>query len=205
MPSPRPTTAVPAAATPGSTTPDPGLRDQPPQVRAGLAAQGIVVPADTVATAAPHDTTTDDLLIDQPAGPLAGPGKLWPGCGPTPNGRPATNRERLAQLPGATADGERRQVHRRAGDWAEPCPEWGLAGNAAFVIGPRSLTRHQDLQGRVFLHSYDPASDGDAAVLTTIPNAPVVVAQWINSQYYFSTVGRRALRFRRQVHPQRGG
>lgn len=160
-----------------------------PQVRAGLAAQGIVVPADTVATAALHDTTTDDLLIDQPAGPSLRAGEALAGLRTDAEwAARETNRERLAQLPGATADGERRQVHRRAGDWAEPCPEWGLAGNAAFVIGPRSLTRHQDLQGRVFLHSYDPASDGDAAVLTTILNAPVVVAQWINSQYYFSTV-----------------
>ena len=29
---------------------------------------------------------------------------------------------------------------RRSADWAEPVPEWGLARNAAVVVGPRELT-----------------------------------------------------------------
>jgi uncharacterized protein YbcC (UPF0753/DUF2309 family) len=40
----------------------------------------------------------------------------------------------------------------------------------------------------VFLHSYDPALDIDGSVLELILTAPTVVAQWINNQYYFSTV-----------------
>lgn len=82
----------------------------------------------------------------------------------------------------------RRHLAARSHDWAEPTPEWGLAGNAAFIAGPRWLTDSLDLQGRVFLHSYDPAADSRLQVLHTIVNAPVVVAQWINSQYYFATV-----------------
>jgi uncharacterized protein YbcC (UPF0753/DUF2309 family) len=38
------------------------------------------------------------------------------------------------------------------------------------------------------LHSYDPAADDDGSVLELILTAPVVVAHWINTQYYFSTV-----------------
>ncbi|MHA7834597.1 MAG: putative inorganic carbon transporter subunit DabA, partial [Algiphilus sp.] len=39
-----------------------------------------------------------------------------------------------------------------------------------------------------FLHSYDWQSDGRGRALEIILTAPMVVAHWINSQYYFSTV-----------------
>jgi uncharacterized protein YbcC (UPF0753/DUF2309 family) len=70
-------------------------------------------------------------------------------------------------------------------------PEWGLAGNAAFIVAPRSVTRGIDLQRRTFLHSYEADVDTDASALETILTAPLVVAQWINCQYYFSTVAPR--------------
>ena len=38
------------------------------------------------------------------------------------------------------------------------------------------------------MHSYDPTADEDGAILASILTAPVVVAQWINAAYYFSTV-----------------
>jgi uncharacterized protein YbcC (UPF0753/DUF2309 family) len=40
----------------------------------------------------------------------------------------------------------------------------------------------------VFLHSYDAESDRDGSALETIMTAPLVVAQWISAQYYFSAV-----------------
>ncbi|MBO4208590.1 putative inorganic carbon transporter subunit DabA, partial [Micromonospora echinofusca] len=76
----------------------------------------------------------------------------------------------------------------RAADWAQVRPEWALAGNAAFIAAPRDLTLGLDLAGRTFLHSYDWTGDPDAAVLETIMTGPLVVAAWINLQYYFSTV-----------------
>ncbi|MFC6772416.1 putative inorganic carbon transporter subunit DabA, partial [Halorubrum pallidum] len=72
-------------------------------------------------------------------------------------------------------------------DWAETRPEWGLAGNAGFVVGPRELTRDRDLDGRAFLHSYDWSTDPDGDALEAILTGPMVVTQWINAQYYFST------------------
>jgi uncharacterized protein YbcC (UPF0753/DUF2309 family) len=91
-------------------------------------------------------------------------------------------------LPSGRAHDDVTAALHRGADWAQPFPEWGLAGNAALVIGPRALTTGMDLQGRVFLHSYAPEHDHDHSTLEVLLTAPAVVAQWINSQYYFSTV-----------------
>ncbi|MFM8454903.1 MAG: putative inorganic carbon transporter subunit DabA, partial [Gammaproteobacteria bacterium] len=73
-------------------------------------------------------------------------------------------------------------------DWAEVRPEWGLARNAAFIIGPRELSSSLDLDGRCFLHSYDYKIDPQGIFLRTILTAPMIVAEWINMQYFFSTL-----------------
>ena len=79
-------------------------------------------------------------------------------------------------------------VEVRSCDWANPRPEWGLAGNGAFLIGRRKLTKGLDLGGRVFLHSYDPVADPQGAILEKIMTAPLIVGEWINLGYYFSAV-----------------
>ncbi|GEM_PF-19743 len=174
-----------------------------PAVRTGLLARGITIPASTTAVAAVHDTTTDEVTIDPFAGTDA-QGDIHDFVKRFRDdlGRAgeAVRLERRPSLPGMpttrsrdTGTGTKRRsllrhFRARAGDWAQPAPEWGLAGNAAFVVGPRALTRGLDLQGRVFLHDYDPALDPDGAILTTILTAPAIVTQWINAQYYASTV-----------------
>ncbi len=95
--------------------------------------------------------------------------------------------ERAEAMGADTADAVD-ETERRAADWAETRPEWGLAGNAAFVIGPRELTDDVSLDGRAFLHSYDHATDPNGDALEAILAGPMVVTQWINNQYYFSTV-----------------
>ncbi|NBX82026.1 DUF2309 family protein, partial [bacterium] len=77
---------------------------------------------------------------------------------------------------------------RRSLDWSEARPEWGLAGNAAFIVAKRKLTERLNLESRSFLHSYDWESDTTGSALEVIMTAPMVVAEWINTQYYFSTV-----------------
>lgn len=75
---------------------------------------------------------------------------------------------------------------RRTSNWAEVRPEWGLAGNAAIVFAQRHRTRGINLKGRCFLHDYDADQDPDAEVLTRLLSAPMIVANWINLQYFAS-------------------
>ncbi len=164
-----------------------------PAVRELLALEGISVPETTWVVAAVHGTTTDTVVIDPHADVPASHEHLLRRVAVDLAAAGARVRdERLRRLPGSprTADGDRARRHldARAQDWSQAFPEWGLAGNAAVVIGPRELTRGVDLDGRVFLHSYDPALDPDHTVLQTLLSAPLVVTQWISSQYYASTV-----------------
>ncbi len=155
-----------------------------PETRAGLPAHGIDLPADTLFVAGLHDTTTDRVTLYRDA-PLQGhvadlaQAERWLAAAGA-----AARAERAARLPGAAAA----TVERRAHDWAEVRPEWGLAGCAAFIAAPRAATQGRDLAGRAFLHSYDWQADTDFGTLELILTAPVVVASWISLQYYGSTV-----------------
>ncbi|WP_169077397.1 putative inorganic carbon transporter subunit DabA [Microcella alkalica] len=160
-------------------------------VRAGLAERGIVIPAETVFLAGEHDTVSDALrIVDASALPASRRGELDTLLADAARAADALQRERAAELPGAARRGGRgrARLERRGRDWAQVYPEWGLARNAAIVIGPRSRTAGVDLERRAFLHSYDPVADADGRALETILTAPLVVAHWINAQYYFSAV-----------------
>ncbi len=50
------------------------------------------------------------------------------------------------------------------------------------------MTEGENLDGRAFLHSYDWTTDAEGDALEAILTGPLVVTQWINSQYYFATV-----------------
>ena len=154
-------------------------------VREALAEQGIEIPEDTLFLGAEHNTTTDEVtLLHLPQ--LKGPKqqqvlRLQKDLG-------LAQQANLKVRAQNFEDTEARSLLRKSQDWAELRPEWGLAGNAAFVVAPRELTRDLNLRGRCFLHSYDWQQDPESSSLEVILTAPLVVAQWINSQYYFSTV-----------------
>lgn len=160
-----------------------------PDVRAHLALRGIHIPDETVAIAAVHDTTTDSIELDPEVARTAAMEALAEDL--TRASERAVSR-RLPNLPAHRSPGSAGSnvaaAKQRANDWAQPFPEWGLASNAVFIIGPRWLTSGINLDGRAFLHSYDPTLDSDNSTLNLLLTAPAVVTQWINSQYYFSTV-----------------
>jgi uncharacterized protein YbcC (UPF0753/DUF2309 family) len=155
-----------------------------PETRAGLAAHGVTVPADTLFIAGLHDTTTDEITLyeDDPA--TGHSADLRAARDWLDRAAKAARAERAARLPGATGA----TVAARALDWAEVRPEWGLAGCAAFIAAPRAVTSGANLQGRAFLHSYDWQADAGFGTLELILTAPVVVASWISLQYYGSSV-----------------
>ncbi len=161
-------------------------------VRTALAEHhGVAIPEDTIFIAGLHDTTTDEVrLFDTGRVPASHADDLqqlrtWLEAAGT------TARRRRAARLGLTAQSADWTVRKRSRDWAQVRPEWGLAGNAAFVVAPRSRTRGLDLGGRVFLHDYDRAADADLSVLELILTAPMIVTNWINLQYYASSVDNR--------------
>ncbi|MGI8810689.1 MAG: DUF2309 domain-containing protein [Acidimicrobiales bacterium] len=155
-----------------------------PGVRGGLKEQGILVPADTIFVAAQHDTVSDVVtLLDRETVPDTHEPLVAAFERDAAAAGERLARERAGRLPG-----DPHKVRVRGHDWAQVRPEWGLAGNAAFVVGPRSITAGLDLACRVFLHAYDAQGDEDGSALETIMTAPLVVAQWISAQYYFSAV-----------------
>jgi len=160
-----------------------------PAVRLGLAAKGIHVPSKTRFIAALHDTTTDDVsLLDAPADSLDEQTRAQIHRALAQAGE-LTRLERLVTLDkNINPPSAMQHAIHRGRDWSQVRPEWGLAGNAAFIAAKRWRTREVDLGGRAFLHDYDWKKDIDFNVLTQIMTAPLVVASWISLQYYGSTV-----------------
>lgn len=160
------------------------------KVREYLQQAGMFIPQETHFIAAEHNTTTDEVelyptdtdniiwaeKIDKLKKDLIEAGKV--------------NSQRRAKKMNFDIIENKgvKDTTQRSMDWAQVRPEWGLARNASFIVGPREMTKKIDLDGRAFLHSYDYLQDTDGSILTGILTAPMVVAQWINSQYLFSTL-----------------
>ncbi len=154
-------------------------------VRQGLVDRGIAIPKDTQFVAAVHNTTTDAIeflnaesIDSERSSDLE---RLKVLC---EEASQRTVEERQPKLSGNSPS----DLLRRALDWSEVRPEWGLAGNRAFIAAPRSMSRQLNLDGATFLHSYEHKNDTDGSILETIMTAPMVVANWINMQYYASSV-----------------
>lgn len=148
-------------------------------VRLGLVDMGITIPSDTRFFGALHDTVSDQVTLFDPLGSKEAELRRW-----LERAGALCRAERAQSLSHAGKDGAR--LPARMLDWAEPRPEWGLAGCAAFIAAPRDISRGRDLQGRAFLHDYVWERDAEFKLLELILTAPVVVASWISLQYYGS-------------------
>jgi uncharacterized protein YbcC (UPF0753/DUF2309 family) len=164
-----------------------------PKVRERLAKNGIDIPSDTHFLAGQVDTTTEDVrlfdLEDVPPTHRKDVARLSEDLREAAQ---LTSQERCLRFPEVKATlsfaDARACVRERSADWSQVRPEWGLAGNTAFMIGRRELTKGLNLAGRVFLHSYDYREDPTNRLLEVLMTGPQVVAQWINMEHYFSVV-----------------
>ena len=150
-----------------------------PEVRKELKQQGIDIPDQTLFIPACHYTTTDELVFDTPS-EKRGFEQIGVAI---KTAEKSLREERLQSWPS-----QHSSAWRKTKDWSELLPELGLANHTALIIGPRAYTRSLDLERRVFLHDYLSEEDASGEILQNILLGPGVVAQWINSYYYFSSV-----------------
>ncbi|MDP4083221.1 MAG: Na-translocating system protein MpsB [Bacillota bacterium] len=162
-----------------------------PNVRHLLKEGGISIPSDTIFVAAEHITTLDELhwvYLPQLSSKAEVAFRRIQTILPKVSEEAIA--ERLPKLPNlkVTYKNTKAEAVRLSEDWSEVRPEWGLANNAAFVIGDRKLTQECNLEGRVFLQNYNWKKDKSGSLLANLIAGPATVCQWINLQYYASTV-----------------
>ena len=155
-----------------------------PNVRAALALDhSIEIPETTIFLGAEHNTTTDEIVIFDSELPDTHKEQLGKVKSDLMRAQRTATQDRLGMDSDSIA-----LAQRKANNWGETRPEWGLAKNAGFIVGPRSLTKNENLDSRCFLHSYNWEMDDTGNALEGIMQGPMVVTQWINNHYYFSTV-----------------
>jgi hypothetical protein len=164
-----------------------------PEVRAQLAARGLVIPAQTHFVGAERDTCDEsvewydaDLLPEPHRGRLAQLDRQLAAAGR------AHARERCRRFASAPPDPSparaQRHVRARGHDPSQARPELGHVTNACALIGRRAMSRAAFFDRRAFLISYDPTQDAEGRVLEGILLAAGPVGAGISLEYYFSTV-----------------
>jgi uncharacterized protein YbcC (UPF0753/DUF2309 family) len=148
------------------------------KVQAGLYLNGIAIPENTLFLAGEHCTVKNEVTLYKEEGFASHQQEIQNLKMALEKAKKATNLHLKKE----------KNTDLYSSNWSETRPEWGLARNAAFIIGPRSLTKNLDLESRCFLHSYNPEQDEEGSLLEVIMTAPLIVAQWINAQYFFSTL-----------------
>ncbi|MFM9057761.1 MAG: DUF2309 domain-containing protein [Planctomycetaceae bacterium] len=164
-----------------------------PAVRTRLAAEGLVIPADTLFVGGMLDTCTSRVRWEEvdrvPATHAAAFVAFRDACG---RAGALDARERCRRFDSVPLDVSPeealRRVEGRAGDLAQVRPEYGHASTAVCVVGPRSLTRGLYLDRRAFLVSYDSSADSDGRILERTLAAVGPVCGGINLAYLFSRV-----------------
>lgn len=156
-----------------------------PNVRTHLDKRGIVIPDSTWFVAGIHETVTDKVyILDEEKIPQKYKSQISKIKSDLEKATDAANTERFTAR-SSVLDPD---SSRRSANWAEVRPEWGLSGNACFIVAPRVRTKSINLSSRSFLHDYDWSKDKEYKTLELIMTAPMIVTNWINMQYYGSVV-----------------
>lgn len=156
------------------------------KVREKLREEGIDIPEYTKFIPGMHNTTTDEIELEDTEILNEYEKKLLEKIKEDFDKASSKSRlERAKTLPNAKAEED---IFTKSCDWSEPRPEWGLSKNMAFYIGKRETTKNIPLFNRFFLHSYNWEEDINGDILANIFSGPLVVAEWINMEHYFSTV-----------------
>jgi uncharacterized protein YbcC (UPF0753/DUF2309 family) len=155
-----------------------------PEVRKVLAeTHNVMIPKNTIFIGAEHNTTTDDIVLFDAEIPDFHKELIKNLKSNLLKAQKTATEDRLGSKGNSVSSAE-----EKANNWGETRPEWGLAKNAGFIVGPRSLTKNTNLDSRCFLHSYEWELDTEGKALEGIMQGPMTVTQWINNHYYFSTV-----------------
>jgi len=168
------------------------------KVRQLLASRGITIPIETQFVGALHDTTRDEIVFfDEDL--LNAKNKELHILNERLFSLAADNnaKERSRRFESINTKLSPAQIHEkikiRSVSLFEPRPELNHATNALCVIGKRGLTKHLFLDRRLFLNSYDYATDLEGKYLLNILKAAAPVCGGINLEYYFSRVDNHKL------------
>jgi len=159
------------------------------EVRTVLIRKGVSIPDTTVFIAALHDTTTDEItLYPDEYIKHSKKEKISELKTYLDKASLSSRIERLERMDNSTKKLDEQSVFQRSRDWSQTRPELGLAGCNAFIVAPREVSKNSNLGGKSFLHDYNWEKDRGFKTLELIITAPMVVTNWINLQYYASTV-----------------
>ncbi len=161
-----------------------------PEVRAGLAKNGVIIPDSTLFIGGYHNTCSDEVLLFDLPKPLEP--RLQKYIDTIYRGAVLDAKERCRRFDEVKTDlsekGFADYAHGRAMDLTQPRPEYGHCTNAITIVGPRYLTRNLFLDRRAFLVSYDYKVDPEGKFLRGTLGAVGPVTAGISLEYYFSFI-----------------
>lgn len=161
-----------------------------PEVRVGLAKNGVIIPDSTRFIGGYHNTCSDEVLLFDLPDPIEP--RLQKYIDTIRRAAALDAKERCRRFDEVKTNlsekGFADYAHGRAMDITQPRPEYGHCTNAMAIVGPRYLTRNLFLDRRSFLISYNYQVDPVGKSLRNILGAVGPVCAGINLEYYFSFI-----------------
>ena len=160
-------------------------------VRAILAKNGLIIPAETQFVGALHDTASDEIAFYDVSilSPINAASHIKNKvCFENALDLNAKERSRRFASIDTKQDIKkvREAIRRRSVSLFEPRPELGHGTNALCFVGHRSLTKNMFLDRRAFMNSYDYRTDREGKLLLGVMRPLPPVCGGINLEYYFS-------------------